>query len=87
MRTHSGMPEAEILTESVRYSCDIPGQSLAYKLGDTHILSLRERMRSALGSRFALKDFHTAILGSGALPLQELEWHVEHEIQRLSGGV
>jgi uncharacterized protein (DUF885 family) len=84
MRAHSGMSEAEILTESVRYSCDIPGQALAYKLGDTQILTMRERMRSALGARFNLKDFHTAILGPGALPMPDLEWHVEHEIKRLT---
>lgn len=83
MRTHSGMPNAEILTESVRYSCDIPGQALAYKLGDTQILALRDRMRTVLGTRFDLKDFHSAILGPGALPLSDLEWHMEHEIERL----
>jgi uncharacterized protein (DUF885 family) len=83
MRQHSGMSESEILTESVRYSCDIPGQALAYKLGDTHILALRERMKRALGSKFALKDFHSAILGAGALPMLELEWHLEHEMEQL----
>jgi uncharacterized protein (DUF885 family) len=83
MRMHSGMSEVEILTESVRYSCDIPGQSLAYKLGDVQILALRERMRQALGSRFDFKDFHAAVLGPGALPMPDLEWHVEHEITRL----
>lgn len=83
MRIHSGMPEAEILTESVRYSCDVPAQALAYKLGDSKILALRERMRHAFGMRFDLKEFHAAILGSGALPIPVLEWHVEHEIERL----
>jgi uncharacterized protein (DUF885 family) len=84
MRSHSGMCEAEILTESVRYSCDIPGQALAYKLGDTQIFALRERMRQALGTRFELKDFHAAVLGPGALPMPELEWHVNYEIGCLS---
>lgn len=85
MRAHSGMAEAEILTESVRYSCDIPGQSLAYKLGDTQILAMRERMRRALGSLFDIKEFHAAILGPGALPMTDLEWHVDREIERLRG--
>jgi uncharacterized protein (DUF885 family) len=83
MRRHTGIPEAEILTESVRYSCDIPGQALAYKLGDVEILALRERMRRALGTRFKLKDFHAAILRPGSLPIPDLKWHVEHEIDTL----
>jgi uncharacterized protein (DUF885 family) len=83
MRTHSGMAESEILTESVRYSCDIPAQSLAYKLGDTKILSLRERMRRDLGERFDIRQFHDSILRSGALPMPDLEWNVAHDIARL----
>jgi uncharacterized protein (DUF885 family) len=83
MRLRSGLKEAEIVAESLRYSCDIPGQALAYKLGDTQILALRERMRRALGERFDIKRFHEAILGPGALPLPDLEWHVDWEIERL----
>lgn len=84
LRAHSGMAEAEIRSETIRYSCDIPGQSLAYKLGDTEILALRERMRAALGSAFDIRDFHAAVLGPGGLPLPELAWHIEREIERLS---
>ena len=83
MRAHSGMMEAEIQSETIRYSCDYVGQSLAYKLGDAHILALRERMRRALGPQFDLKDFHAAVLGVGALPMVELGWHVDDEIRRL----
>jgi uncharacterized protein (DUF885 family) len=86
MREHSGMTEADILTETVRYSCDIPGQALAYKLGDTHILALRQQMRIALGAQFNLRSFHAAILGPGALPIPDLQWHLEHETTRLSNG-
>lgn len=82
MREHSGMAEAEILTETVRYSCDIPAQALAYKLGDAKIIALRDRMSEALGPAFTMKDFHEAVLGPGAIPLPELEWHMEHEIER-----
>ena len=85
MRQHSGMTDAEILTELVRYSCDIPGQSLAYKLGDTYIIELREQMRCALGSRFDLKDFHAAALTCGAITMPDLRWHVRYETERLSG--
>jgi uncharacterized protein (DUF885 family) len=83
MREHAGVPEAEVLTETLRYSCDIPAQALAYKLGDTFIMSLRERMRVALGARFEVKEFHSAVLRPGALPLSDLNWHIDREIERL----
>lgn len=79
MRAYSGMSETEICSETLRYSCDLPGQALAYKLGDTHMLALRERMKQSLGDRFDIRDFHSAVLGPGSLPLEDLSWHVEHE--------
>jgi uncharacterized protein (DUF885 family) len=82
MREHSGMSEAVIQMELIRYSCDIPGQALVYKLGDTQIMAMRDRMRHALGLGFKLKEFHSAVLKSGALPMPELEWHIEHEIRK-----
>lgn len=86
MREHSGMSETEIRSETLRYSCDMPGQSLAYKLGDTRMLELREQMRASLGERFDIRDFHEAVLGPGSLPLDDLAWHIERETVRLSRG-
>jgi uncharacterized protein (DUF885 family) len=83
MRKHSGMSETEIRSETLRYSCDIPGQSLAYKLGDTRMLAMREKMRAALAERFDIRDFHDAVLGPGSLPLDDLAWHVDWETERL----
>jgi uncharacterized protein (DUF885 family) len=80
MRQHTGMTEAEISSDSVRYSCDIPGQALAYKLGDAKMLELREGMRRAEGDRFDLRDFHAAILEVGAIPMADLEWHIQRVI-------
>ncbi len=86
MRQYSGMAETEILAETLRYSCDLPAQSLAYKLGDREILNLRCRTQTALGSRFRLQDFHAAVLEYGALPLPDLAWHVEWRLQQGRGG-
>lgn len=69
MRDNSFMPETEIRSESIRYSCDIPGQSLAYKLGEDFLVECRDEMRAALGERFDIRDFHDAVLAPGALPL------------------
>ena len=84
MREHSFMPEAEIQSESIRYSCGIPAQSLAYKLGDTFLLEQRERMRLSLGERFDIRDFHEAVLTVGSLPLPLLASHLEQETERLA---
>jgi uncharacterized protein (DUF885 family) len=58
--------------EVERFSA-IPGQGLAYKIGQMKITELRERARAALGPRFDIKAFHRAVLESGALPLDVLD--------------
>jgi uncharacterized protein (DUF885 family) len=84
MRQYSGMAETEVLTETLRYSCDLPAQSLAYKLGDTEILNMRNHMRTALGTKFRLREFHDAVLEYGALPLPDLAWHVDWRAQQVA---
>lgn len=69
LRAHSYMSEREVMTESLRYSCDIPAQALAYKLGDDALLAMRAEMRDALGDHFDLRDFHEVVLRGGARPL------------------
>jgi uncharacterized protein (DUF885 family) len=86
MRANSFMSETEIRTESIRYSCDIPGQSLAYKLGDTFLLRQRDRMKVALGDRFDIRDFHDAVLRPGALPLPLVGENVDRAIAALAEG-
>lgn len=86
MRENAFMPETEIRSESIRYSCDLPGQALAYKLGDTILLKAREKMRAALGDRFDIRDFHDAVLKPGALPLPLVERQVEAATRRIADG-
>jgi uncharacterized protein (DUF885 family) len=81
MREHTALSEAEIASESLRYSTDIPAQGLAYKLGEIKVKTLRDRARSALRDRFDIRDFHDAVLGSGGMPLDVLEWHVSRWIR------
>jgi uncharacterized protein (DUF885 family) len=77
MRAHTFESETQIRTESLRYSADMPGQALAYKMGSRTIRALRERMRTRFGARFDVRRFHQAVLGHGAMPLGVLEQHVE----------
>jgi len=68
----AGMGEDEVVSEVERYMA-LPGQATAYKVGQLKILELRDRARTALGPKFNLKDFHTVVLESGAVPLTVLE--------------
>lgn len=50
----------------------MPAQALSYMAGRTEIESLRRQAEERLGSRFDIRAFHDAVLGSGALPLAVL---------------
>ncbi len=86
LRAHCNMSETEIRSETIRYSCDIPAQALAYKMGDTKMFEFRARMQAALGNRFDIRQFHAAVLGPGALPMADLDWHLERETRRMAAG-
>lgn len=73
---HSDEDEADIQAETDRY-ISLPGQALAYKVGQLKLLALRERAQKALGERFNLRAFHDKILGAGALPLNVLEHRID----------
>jgi uncharacterized protein (DUF885 family) len=47
----------------------MPGQALAYKLGQREIFRLREWARAELADGFSIKSFHDHVLGSGAVTL------------------
>ncbi len=72
--------DTQIHTESLRYSCDIPGQALGYKMGMLQFYSLREKTRKALKEKFDVRRFHAAVLGSGSMPMTVLEKHIDRFI-------
>jgi uncharacterized protein (DUF885 family) len=84
MLDNSGMSETEVTAEVERYIA-IPGQALAYKLGQLKILELRARAEAALGPRFDLKEFHAQVLMSGALPLTVLDRKIDDWIAARRG--
>jgi uncharacterized protein (DUF885 family) len=76
MRAHTFESDLQIGTETLRYSVDIPGQALAYKLGAKHVHDLRDRVAAEQGSAFDLRRFHGYLLAAGALPLPVLDEHI-----------
>jgi uncharacterized protein (DUF885 family) len=67
------------VSEVERYVVN-PGQACAYMIGLLKIVELREKARNALGNRFSLKNFHTAVLDSGSVPLEILERQIDKYI-------
>lgn len=71
-RAHTLQSEADIQSEIDRY-LSLPGQALAYKIGELKLWQLRREAEQRLGRHFDLKDFHEAVLDQGSLPLGLLE--------------
>jgi uncharacterized protein (DUF885 family) len=81
-RENSGEDEPDIQAETDRYIV-LPGQALAYKLGQLKILELRGVAQKELGAKYDIRAFHDEILDGGALPLDVLEMRVKGWIQRV----
>ena len=64
--------EADITSEIERYMA-IPGQALAYKIGQLKIIEIRKRAEETLGGKFSIKKFHDEVLISGCLPIEVFE--------------
>ena len=81
MKSQTGMSDTECRVEIERYIV-WPGQALSYKVGMLKILELRERAKNALGDKFSIKDFHSAVLDHGNPPLFIVEQMVDEMIAK-----
>ncbi|MBA2437958.1 MAG: DUF885 family protein, partial [Acidimicrobiia bacterium] len=62
----------DIVVEVDRYLV-LPGQALAYKVGERKLTDLRARATARLGAAFDIRAFHDELLAHGSLPLDVLE--------------
>ncbi|MGH8958981.1 MAG: DUF885 domain-containing protein [Acidimicrobiia bacterium] len=76
MHNWCAIDEPSVQVEVDRY-IGMPGQALAYKVGQREIFRLRERAQVDLGDGFDIKDFHDVCLGSGNITLPILSDLVE----------
>jgi uncharacterized protein (DUF885 family) len=82
MLANSAIGATDAAAEIDRYIA-IPGQALAYKLGELKIKELKARAQRELGPRYDVKAFHRQILVDGALPLDVLDAKIDRWIQQV----
>ncbi len=81
---NSSRGRSNATAETERYIA-MPGQALAYKIGQLKISELRARAEQALGPKFDIREFHEQVLGTGALPLAVLETKIDDWIAAKRG--
>ncbi|MFD0401757.1 DUF885 domain-containing protein [Kitasatospora sp. NPDC059811] len=90
MRANSTEADAQIASDLLRYSTDLPGQALSYRAGYLEFARLREwaeagpgvRAEAGPGAGFEVRAFHEAVLGGGGLPFPALRRRVARELGR-----
>jgi uncharacterized protein (DUF885 family) len=79
MLANSPSEQTRAVSEAERFAA-IPGQALAYKIGQLKIIELRKRAEQALGPKFEVAEFHDEVLRDGAVPLEVLEAKIDRWI-------
>ncbi|WP_435368359.1 DUF885 domain-containing protein [Sphingomonas faeni] len=79
MLANSPMARTDATAEVERYIA-IPGQALAYKIGQLTIARTKAKAKAALGAKFDPRGFHAQVLDYGALPMPVLEKKIDRWI-------
>ncbi|WP_447764469.1 DUF885 domain-containing protein [Sphingopyxis panaciterrae] len=69
---HMAMPLDTVAAEVDRY-IGLPGQALAYQVGNIKFREIRARAEDVLGDAFRIRDFHDALMAAGPVTLPVLE--------------
>lgn len=80
---NSFLDKETIESEVDRYIA-MPGQALAYKIGEMRIRELRTAAEEQLGSDFNLRDFHRHLLATGPVSLGHLTTEVREWIEEVT---
>ncbi len=76
MKDNSATNDTEAVSETERYIA-IPGQALAYKIGELKIKELRAKAEKQQGAGFDIRGFHAEVLKDGSVPLDVLEAKID----------
>lgn len=76
MTDNSPMPFSDATAEVERYIA-IPGQALAYKIGQLTFLRLKAKAKAELGAKYDPRALHAQFLDTGSLPMPVLEKKIE----------
>ena len=71
LREHTTLSPDEAGSEIDRYVI-LPGQALAYMVGELELYRLRGLAQQKLGASFDLREFHEAVLAHGGVPMGSL---------------
>jgi uncharacterized protein (DUF885 family) len=84
MLANAPMARTDATAEVERYIA-IPGQALAYKIGQLTIQKEKDKAMAALGPKFDPRAFHAQVLDTGALPMGVLENKIDAWIAAQKG--
>lgn len=80
MFANASVSQTRAVQEAERFMA-IPGQALAYKIGQLKILEIRADAEERLGGNFDVREFHAQILNDGPMPLSMLESKIDNWVQ------
>ncbi len=84
MLANSPMARTDATAEVERYIA-IPGQALAYKIGQLTISRMKAKAKAALGAKYDPRAYHAQVLDTGALPMPVLEKKIDDWIVATKG--
>ncbi len=82
---HTALPEPFVAAEVDRYIA-WPGQALGYLIGERELLRLRQHAQDQMGPAYDVRDYHSAVLDHGSLPLPVLGAAVDDWVESASPG-
>ena len=77
----NGSNPLEVASEVDRY-CSWPGQACGYKVGQSTIVSLRDKAKRELGPKYDLRAYDDAVVLGGNVPMDVLAKNVDDYIAR-----
>ncbi|KAJ3185588.1 hypothetical protein HDU87_000211 [Geranomyces variabilis] len=76
MAAYLPISDAALESEAVRYA-SLPGQALAYKVGEIRLHEMRKLATDKLGNAFDVREFHDLLMSQGDAPLPYFQTKVE----------